>query len=84
MPTSVEGIGAGVAQPTQPFQVPVADAAVAEEFAHRIAVKLGVMPGTGDGPHVHQTLDAVRPQQRDKFAEAARGMPHGVDCQPSI
>ena len=79
MPAGVGGIGAGVAQPSQLFHVPVTDAAVTEELAQRVEVELWVMPGTGDCSHIHQTLDAVSSQQPDKIVEAVSRMPHSIN-----
>ena len=70
-PAGIGRIDAGVTQPAQSFHMPVTDPAVTEEASEIIAVELGIVPGTGYGPNIHQPCDSVCPQQVDKFVEAA-------------
>ena len=71
MPAGIGRIGPAVAQPSQLRQVSVDDMLVEKVSVKGVLVELGVMPRTGYGSHIHQTLDAVMPQKFGKFSESA-------------
>jgi hypothetical protein len=45
----------------------VPDTALTQKRAESVVVELGIVPGTGNGTHIYQPFDAVRPQQLDKI-----------------
>jgi hypothetical protein len=59
--------------------VAVVDVPVPEKFAQSFPVELGIVPGPGNGPDVHQPLHAIGSQQLNEFLEGPRRMAHGED-----
>lgn len=84
VPAGIGRINAGVTQPAQLFHVPVTNSAVTEKTSEFVVVEMGVVSRMGYGPHVHQSRDAIRLQQLDKFVEAASRMTHGKEYQTVI
>ena len=78
-PACIGRIHARMPQTPQGLHVSVVDPPVAEKSAERYAIELGIVPGTGNAPYIHQSLDAISFQQLHKFIQGPRRMAHSED-----
>lgn len=66
-PTGIGRIFGGMAQPSQGFQVKVADARSIQFTGQAIYAKLGMRARPGDGAHINQLLDVISMEEFQKL-----------------
>ena len=61
----------------QTFQVHVIDSPFLQRRRKSIGVEVRNAPRFGDAAYIHEALDAMSAEDREKFFDRARGMPDG-------
>ena len=74
VPTQVHRIRLRMPQSTQFFQMHIPNSGRPQMPRQSFPIKLWIVPRTRNTPHIHHTLDAMRPQHRNKVRKRPRRM----------
>src|SRR5690349_6978010 len=76
-PSGIRRLWTRVTKTAKPRHMDIAYMDKLQRCRQSFTVELGVMPGTRDSTHIHQTSHRMSREQADKLFDGSRGMPHG-------
>jgi hypothetical protein len=84
LPPGIDGILAGVPEPSEPWQMDVSDSALLQRWTELVLAELRIPQRLGYRANVHELLYAVSLKRFEKLLDGQRGMADGEDRQGFI